>query len=71
MEKIKKWQVDIGEGVFFNWTKLGEPMFIHAKDYESHFCDMIRARDWTPQQLRAMASYIEENKNCTKFREDI
>ena len=49
----------------FTHTSLGEPVFI--KKDAPNASDAIRPRDWTVEQLRLFADYMEAYPECTKI----
>ena len=57
-------------GLVFRRTGLGEAIFIPEKHIDEEYAigiPHLRPSEWTPNQLRAMADYMEENPNCTIF----
>ena len=59
--------VEIGlcPGLIFCRTSLGEAVFIHDGGGDASNC--VKPSEWTPDQLRKMADYMEMHPNCTIF----
>ena len=56
--------VYVSRGVVFTRTKLGEPIFLETVSGYEH---RIGFRDWTSQQLRDIADWMEEHPLQRKF----
>ncbi len=55
-------------GIFFTQTNLGEAIFIPMKDKDESYANInIRPGEWTVAQLRAMADFMEQNRDITIF----
>jgi hypothetical protein len=57
----------ITDDLIFARTSLGEGVFIHSAEIDAR--NGIRPSEWTPEELRAMADYMEANPNCTLFED--
>lgn len=53
------------EGVVFKYSALGEPFFLRENATDCY--RGISPTDWTPNELRKMADYIEANPRCKLF----
>ena len=70
MKKKNKEKALNDSGVIFRRTGLGEAIFILEKDKEEDYAICIsnlRPSDWTVQQLRTMADFMEANQDITLF----
>ena len=56
-------------GLKFRYTALGEPAFIKLTAEFADMGDAISFRDWTPDQLEAIASVMRESPELNKFRD--
>jgi hypothetical protein len=52
-------------GLEFKKTRLGQAVFIPREDSDAH--NGLFPDRWTIAQLRAMASFMEQNPNCTIY----
>ncbi len=55
------------KNVIFTYSKLGEPFFVTGVTRNCH--RGISPRDWTPDELRKMADFMDENPNCKLFND--
>ncbi len=55
----------VTEEIYFGYTKLGEPNFIKKGSEWADKNNSISLRDWTPEQLESMASFMRNNPLCT------
>lgn len=53
------------EGVIFTYSKLGQPFFLRENATDCY--KGISPRDWTSDELRKMADYIDTNPKCKLF----
>jgi D-alanine-D-alanine ligase-like ATP-grasp enzyme len=49
-------------GFEFRYTSLGDPVFVKKGATDASYG--IHVRNWTVEQLRVIADYIEANPNC-------
>jgi hypothetical protein len=54
----------ISETLYFGYTNLGEPNFIKKGADCADKINSVSLRDWTPEQLEAMAKFMRENPLC-------
>lgn len=54
----------VSQDVIFARTQLGAPIFLETA---SGFDHRIEFRDWTPQQLRDIADWMDANPDQRKF----
>lgn len=63
---------ELNEELTFTRTKLGQAVFMKNENIKDSFADAhnsIRPENWTPNQLRAMADFMETNPNCTLYHD--
>ena len=53
------------EGLIFTYSKLGQPFFLRENATDCY--KGISPRDWTSDELRKMADYIDNNPKCKLF----
>lgn len=54
-------------GLKYTRTKLGQAVFVHEKVKGSFTDPMLFPSDWTIEQLRGIADYMEANPRCCLF----
>lgn len=54
----------VTEDIYFGYTSLGEPNFIKKGADFADKSNAVSLRDWTPDQLEAMANFMRNNPLC-------
>lgn len=60
-----KRHLNITEDIIFTYSGLGQPFFLHENAIDCRIG--ISPRDWTVEELRKIADYMESNPNCKTF----
>lgn len=57
----------LGEGLIFRYSALGQPFFLRE---EATDCGGgITPRDWTANELRIIADFMDNNPTCRLYRD--
>lgn len=60
-----KRHIDVAENIMFTYSGLGQPFFLRKDAVDCR--RGISPQDWTADELRKIADYIESNPNCRAY----